>query len=243
MPSLDDINLQRLLDLEGNLTHRNFDEFIEFVRIHYRLASIGYTCSAFPGRHPNEPFLTLTYCDPSVAESEAERDPIVDAVRDIGTRSVDPLDWASFRRFETKAKRLLNVVQEPRKTQGLTIPVRGPAPGISALFSVTSHDSDAEWSARRYDLMRDMVHVAHFVHQKAYELNADADRATAAEITRSEIEVLQWASEGLQPEDIGFAMRISVETVKALLDSARYKLRALNRTHAVGKAIRAGLIR
>jgi DNA-binding CsgD family transcriptional regulator len=38
-------------------------------------------------------------------------------------------------------------------------------------------------------------------------------------------------------------MRISAETVKAHLDSARYKLQALNRVHAVTKAIRAGLIR
>ena len=38
------------------------------------------------------------------------------------------------------------------------------------------------------------------------------------------------------------AMRISLETVKAHLDSARDKLQALNRIHAVAKALRAGLI-
>ena len=38
-------------------------------------------------------------------------------------------------------------------------------------------------------------------------------------------------------------MKISSETVKAHLDSARYKLGALNRGHAVAKAIRHGLIR
>jgi LuxR family transcriptional regulator, quorum-sensing system regulator SinR len=62
-------------------------------------------------------------------------------------------------------------------------------------------------------------------------------------ITRREIEALSWSAEGKTIEDIAVLMKIAQETVKAHLDSARHKLGALNRIHAVAKAIRAGLIR
>lgn len=65
-------------------------------------------------------------------------------------------------------------------------------------------------------------------------------RSRLGGLTRREIEALQWAAEGASVEEIGVAMGIASETVKAHLDSARYKLQALNRTHAIAKALRAG---
>jgi DNA-binding CsgD family transcriptional regulator len=131
--------------------------------------------------------------------------------------------------MEKKVRRLFDDAREAGiGTQGLTIPVRGPVNGLWALFSVTSFDSDAQWEARRHELMRDMVHLAHFVHQKAYDLHRVAEEIALGSLTRREIAA---------------AMRIASETVKAHLDSARYKLQALNRTHAIAKALRAGLIR
>ncbi len=47
---------------------------------------------------------------------------------------------------------------------------------------------------------------------------------------------------GAKPIEVAALMHISQETVKAHLDSARDKLHALNRVHAVAKALRAGLI-
>jgi DNA-binding CsgD family transcriptional regulator len=127
--------------------------------------------------------------------------------------------------------------------QGLTIPVRGPANGLWALFSVTSHETDSNWSGRRFELTKDLVHIAHYVHQRAYSLHAQEDELDLNTITKREIEALEWSAEGKSLADISILMRISVETVKAHLDSARFKLHALNRVHAVTKAIRAGLIR
>jgi DNA-binding CsgD family transcriptional regulator len=127
--------------------------------------------------------------------------------------------------------------------QGLTIPVRGPTNGLWALFTVTSDESDADWSSRRHELMRDLVHVAHYVHQRAYELHAEDAPIDLNAITKREIEALEWSAEGKSISDIAILMRISSETVKAHLDSARFKLQALNRVHAVSKAIRGGLIR
>ena len=154
-----------------------------------------------------------------------------------------PVDWARLPRVDKKVQRLFGEAKEAGVgQQGLTIPVRGPANGLWALFSVTSNESDPAWSGRRYELMRDLVHVAHYVHHRAYNLHVEEVQVDLNAITKREIEALKWSAEGKNVEDIAILMRISAETVKAHLDSARYKLQALNRVHAVTKALRAGLI-
>lgn len=104
--------------------------------------------------------------------------------------------------------------------QGLTIPVRGPDNALWALFNVTSYDSDTEWAARRHGLVRDMAHVPHFVHQRAYDIHGVAEEIELDTLTKREIEALQWAAEGATLEEIAVAMGIAKETVKAHLGIA-----------------------
>ncbi|WP_026606049.1 response regulator transcription factor [Methylocapsa acidiphila] len=61
-------------------------------------------------------------------------------------------------------------------------------------------------------------------------------------MTRRQIETLQWVAEGKSTEDIAIILNISPETVKKQIEAAREKLNAVNRAHAVAKAIRAGFI-
>jgi DNA-binding CsgD family transcriptional regulator len=242
--SLETIDPGRLLRLEADLSDTRIDAVIEYLRGRYSLANIAYVCPGFRGRSIKDPFLALTYSDAWVEHYLGEGYHCIDPVMSFGARSVLPVDWAVLPRLETKVRRLFDDAREAGVgVQGLTIPVRGPVNGLWALFNVTSYDSDGEWAARRHELMRDMVHVAHFVHQKAYDLHGAGEEIDLGALTRREIEALQWAAEGATVEEIGVAMRIANETVKAHLDSARYKLRALNRTHAIAKALRAGLIR
>ncbi len=126
--------------------------------------------------------------------------------------------------------------------QGMTIPIRGAENGMWALFSVTSNETSVEWTRRRREIVADLVLVAHFIHQKAYELHVSGEVIDLNAITRRETEALAWTAEGKNVADIATLMRISAETVKAHLDSARFKLGALNRVHAVAKAIRHGII-
>ena len=62
-------------------------------------------------------------------------------------------------------------------------------------------------------------------------------------VSKREIEVVEGSAEGSTIEEIAVAMRISATTVRGYLESARFKLGAINRVHAVTKAIRSGLIR
>ena len=57
-----------------------------------------------------------------------------------------------------------------------------------------------------------------------------------------EIECLQWASQGKTNNDIATILGVAEITARVHLKNASRKLGACNRTHAVGKALSAGLI-
>ncbi len=234
---LDDVGIETLLQLETDLTGQSLDGFLAFIRRRYALCEVAYYCPSFRGRSLAEPFLALAH-DRAPAQSQAVYKAIFEAAFSGGARSLLPVDWARAPQREQKS----GSPDAPRR-QGLTIPVRGPANGVWALFGVTSDESDLKWSERRHELVKDLVHVAHYVHQRACELHAADAPIDLNAITKREIEALELSASGKNPAEISIAMRISLETVKAHLDSARYKLQALNRVHTVTKAIRAGLIR
>ncbi len=243
MASLDDVDIRTMLQLETDLTDRTLDRFCEFIRERYGIANMVDYCPSFRGRSPINPFVTHTYSEAWAERYEAEGYQFVDPVFNIGARSMLPIDWARLPRLDKKVQRMFGEAKAAGVgRQGLTVPVRGPTNGHWALFSATSNESDHEWAGRRFELMRDFVHVAHYVHQRAYNLHIEETPVDLNAITKREIEALEWSAEGKPLADIAFLMRISQETVKAHLDSARFKLLALNRVHAVTKAIRAGLI-
>jgi LuxR family quorum-sensing system transcriptional regulator SinR len=243
MADLDDIDIRTMLQLEANLTDQTLDGFIDFIRERYGLANIAYLCPSFRGHSITDPFLAVTYSDTWVEHYKVQNYVFVDPALNIALRSVLPVDWARLPREEKKVRRMFGEAKDfGVGRQGLTIPVRGPTNGLWALLVATSNESDHEWAARRFELMRDLVHVAHYVHQRAFQLHVEDVQVDLNAVTRRELEALEWSAEGKTLADIAILMRISQETVKAHLDSARFKLQALNRVHAVTKAIRAGLI-
>jgi DNA-binding CsgD family transcriptional regulator len=235
--------MRALLQIEADLTDQTLDGFIEYIRTHYGLAHITYLCPSFRGRSMTDPFTTVTYSDAWTEHYKTRGYAAIDPVVNIGARSLLPIDWALLPKQNKKVQRMFDEAKEASiGQQGLTIPVRGPINGLWALFSVTSNESEASWSARRYQLQRDIVLLAHYVHQHAYGLHAKDVAVDLNAITKREIEALELSADGMPVADIAISMRISAETVKTHLDSARYKLQAINRVHAVTKAIRAGLI-
>jgi DNA-binding CsgD family transcriptional regulator len=158
-------------------------------------------------------------------------------------RTLLPMDWARLRRDRVESGGLHflpNNAGESR--QGMTVPVRGPSNSMWALLIATSNESNFEWAARRYELTMDLVHVAQYVHKRACDSQGVGEAIDLNAITQREIEALTLVAHGAKPIEVAALMHISQETVKAHLDSARDKLHALNRVHAVAKALRAGLI-
>jgi DNA-binding NarL/FixJ family response regulator len=70
----------------------------------------------------------------------------------------------------------------------------------------------------------------------------DEDDPVVETLTAREIDVLELVSEGLSNKQIADRLEISDQTVKFHLASIAGKLGAANRTDAVGRAVRLGLI-
>ena len=66
--------------------------------------------------------------------------------------------------------------------------------------------------------------------------------ANMAQHSRCELECLRLTAAGRTSEDIARILGLSVHTANQYLTSAGVKLDAVNRMHAVAKAMRAGLI-
>jgi DNA-binding CsgD family transcriptional regulator len=64
----------------------------------------------------------------------------------------------------------------------------------------------------------------------------------AIKLSSREIEALTWAAQGKTYHEIGLIMGVSFGTIKTHLDTARFKLGAVNLTHAVAIAITYGHI-
>ncbi|WP_245411942.1 helix-turn-helix transcriptional regulator [Methylocella silvestris] len=209
----------------------------------YNLYSVLYICPSFVGFNLSAPFMVQPRCrgwtDRQKIQSLLATDPMVRAM----SRTVLPMDWATLRRKSARQTGIHFLPGEngaPR--QGLTIPVRGPSNSVWGLFIATSNESEICWAARRHELTIELAHVAHYVHKRACDIHGEGQTIDLSTITRREIEALSLVAEGKKPGEIAKLMRISNDTVKAHLDSARDKLHALNRVHAAAKALRAGLI-
>jgi DNA-binding CsgD family transcriptional regulator len=229
--------------LDTAITQQGLAEFITKITEQLGLRNAIYHCPTFPGRTIVNPFLVLTYHDEWVDHYKKSDYVSIDPVFNVGARSVLPVDWSTLQKRDRKVVKMFNEANDAGVgKQGLTIPIRGPENGLWALFSVTTNDTDREWRSRLRELTGEILLLAHFIHQKAYELHGGGEKFDLNAITRRECEALTWTAEGKTVVDIGTLMMISPETVKAHLDSARHKLGALNRVHAVTKAIRAGLV-
>jgi DNA-binding CsgD family transcriptional regulator len=95
-------------------------------------------------------------------------------------------------------------------------------------------DRESPWP----DLLADRIEQVPLVDVRHLEhVREDRNAPTLAELT-----VLRCAAVGLYDSDTADLLGLSLYTVKKQMMSARYRLRAKNRTHAVALAIRQGLI-
>ncbi len=68
------------------------------------------------------------------------------------------------------------------------------------------------------------------------------DCAKVLPVSKREIECLRLTANGMTSEDIASSLGLSVHTANQYLTNSTHKLNAVNRIHAVAKALRSGLI-
>ncbi|WP_299847094.1 LuxR family transcriptional regulator [uncultured Roseovarius sp.] len=153
-----------------------------------------------------------------------------------------PVDWKRLD-WSTKAARAFQ--QEAIKydigNQGFSVPVRGPN-GQFALFTVSHHCDDDVWEAFTEAHRRDLILIAHYFNQKALDFEPDRKPETAQSLSPREIDAITLLAMGYSRAQVAETLNISEHTLRVYIESARFKLGAMNTVHAVARALSRGLI-
>jgi DNA-binding CsgD family transcriptional regulator len=189
-----------------------------------------------------EPYAALTYgldwVDHYLDRDFGRIDPVV-----LGCfQRFHPVDWKQLD-WSGKAVRtfLLEATDAGVGNQGYSIPIRGPN-GQFALFTVNHRCSDEEWARFTARNTSDLLLVAHYVNQKALEIERGTDRLPDLNLSPRELDALTLIASGQNRAKAADSLSISEHTLRVYLESARFKLGAANTTHAVAVAMMRGKI-
>jgi len=153
-----------------------------------------------------------------------------------------PVDWRRLD-WSSKAARALieDAVAYGVGNQGYSVPLRGPN-GQFALFSISHNCDDTTWEAFTEKNRRNLILIAHYFNQKALELEPRRKPEPSQPLSPREIDVMTLLAIGYNRAQAANTLSISEHTLRVYVESARFKLGALNTTHAVARALSRGLI-
>ena len=224
--------------LQGAKCHNDLQSVIVRLRDLYDIDHVVYHSVNRAG----EQYAALTY-SPAWVERYIERDYArIDPVVQGCYQRFHPVDWKKLDWSSPRSRTFMGEAAEHRiGNQGLSVPIRGPN-GQFALFTVSSRADDRTWEAYSRSYVGDLILVAHFVNQKALELDHGTDVQHTASLSPREIDTLSLLAMGYSRAQAADSLSISEHTLRVYIESARFKLGAQNTTHAVAKAISIGLI-
>lgn len=153
-----------------------------------------------------------------------------------------PVDWKRLD-WSAKAVRVFQkeAIEYGLGNQGYSIPVRGPN-GQFALFTVNHTCSDDEWAEFTETHRRSLILIAHYLNQRALELEPDRTPDATQSLSPREVDAMTLLAIGYSRAQVADTLSISEHTLRVYIESARFKLGAQNTTHAVSRALTRGLI-
>lgn len=228
-----------LIDL-GNGTNKDaiFADFLHKIRERFELQH-----AAYAGLNPVNQTIHgfVTYSDDWKAHYARHGLDRIDPTLHKAGRSIAPVDWRRLSRDEHYQRVFRDAAEFGIAATGLTIPVRGPF-GDTGLLSVTSEASQHEWELLRSKILSELQSVAVHLHDTVMRSDSLSRILRHPNLSKREIEILQWIAAGKSQHDIGTILSISHRTVEVHIKSAREKLCALTTAQAVARAIALGLI-
>jgi len=228
--------------VESDLDGPQGNQFIQSLKNHYGLANITYVSASFPGYSLLDPLLVTTLSPAWLDHYRKEEYFPIDPVVNAGAYSLHALDWRTLPKRNKKVRGMFEEAESAGVGRnGLAIPVGDFSAG--GLLSVSSYETDTAWSQWCCEYLKEIVMIALCIHQRACDLYIGEPPFDLNSITKREREVIAWSAEGKTVAEMAAVLGKSPETVRSHLESARIKLRARNRPHAVAKAVRAGLVR
>lgn len=187
-------------------------------------------------------YAALTYSpewvDHYLAQDYSRIDPVVQGC----FRRFHPVNWKNLDWSARGARAFLGEALDAGVgNQGYSVPIRGPN-GQFALFTVSHRASDAQWESFTAARVADLILIAHFINQKALEIEGGHDLHAMQSLSPREIDVLTMLAMGLNRAQAADSLAISEHTFRTYVESARFKLGATNTTQAVARAVAEGLV-
>ncbi|WP_109467765.1 helix-turn-helix transcriptional regulator [Albibacillus kandeliae] len=153
-----------------------------------------------------------------------------------------PIDWKRLDWSGRAAREFFADAQQYGVgNQGYSIPIRGPS-GQFALFTASHNCDDATWAEFIEINSRDLLLMAHYLNRKALEFEPGRRPEQVRSLSPREIDAMTLLAMGYSRAQVASTLSISEHTLRAYIESARFKLGAQNTTHAVARAINFGLI-
>lgn len=183
-----------------------------------------------------------TYCDEWV-QRYVEKDYLrVDPVIQGCFQRFHPVDWKRLD-WTSKAARAFQAeaLEHGVGNQGYSVPIRGPN-GQFALFTVSHHCDDAAWAAFAEKNRRELILIAHFFNHAALQLEPGRTPVPSQALSPREVDAMTFLAMGYSRAQVADTLSISEHTLRVYIESARFKLGAVNTTHAVARALSRGLI-
>jgi len=153
-----------------------------------------------------------------------------------------PVDW---KRLDWSSKHarvfLADALDHGLGRQGYSIPIRGPN-GQFALFTVNHNCDDDQWAAFTEEHSRDLILIAHYFNRKALEFEPNRTPEQSRALSPREIDAMTLLAMGYSRAQVADTLSISEHTLRVYIESARFKLGAMNTTHAIARAMSRGLI-
>lgn len=141
-----------------------------------------------------------------------------------------------------KQRALIDDTAQAGLKSGGIIPLHGPV-GVQAYLSIAGNMGANEFAGLFGSARHELILLAHYAHACSLRLDAQATVLRTTPLpTQRELEVLTWTARGKTRRDIAAILQISDETVKDHLERACARLGAVNKTHAVARALKADLI-
>jgi DNA-binding CsgD family transcriptional regulator len=147
------------------------------------------------------------------------------------------LDWSSKAAWAFQKE----AIEYGLGNQGFSVPIRGPN-GQFALFTVNHNCGDDALASFTEKHSRDLILIAHYFNDKALGFEPDRSADPVQSLSPREVDAMTLLAIGYNRAQVADTLSISEHTLRVYIESARFKLGAMNTTHAVARALSRGLI-
>ncbi len=213
------------------------------IRRSYDFDNAIYYALSLGGNRAGEEFGAMTYSPDWHLRYEEANYRFVDPTVQAMLGGFAPVDWRDLDWSDPACRRLLAESEEFKVgSNGYSIPLHGPM-GQFAMFNVSKTCSEQAWSALLSDVRQDLLVIAHSIHTHVMsQLDVQAV-LPQKQLSPRERDALTLVSQGVRRAQIADRLKISENTLRVYLDSARNKLGAINTFHAVATGVKTGVIK